>query len=165
MNTTPSYKIVGIVMLVLFVGTTYVGVRQRIRDKKTGVLLTKINALIGTNNTKLSAEKAFDLDFLNTVLGQSTKQVVVLKNQVATSIAKEIYSAWGSWYQGGDDEAKVYGVFRKLKDKIQVSQVAKAYQSAYGENLIDVLKNRFSTTEINQVLQIIKHLPNYRTRG
>ena len=50
-----------------------------------------------------------------------------------------------------------------MKDKVQVSQVAKVYQDTYSKNLIDTLKDRFDKEEITIVLNIIKALPNYRT--
>ncbi|GAK75611.1 hypothetical protein JCM19296_1203 [Nonlabens ulvanivorans] len=50
-----------------------------------------------------------------------------------------------------------------MKDKVQVSQVAKAYQETYSKNLIDTLKDRFDKEEITIVLNIVKALPNYRT--
>ena len=91
------------------------------------------------------------------------REVLVLKTSTASRYADQIHKAWGSWYEGGDDEEKVYGVFRKLKDKVQVSQVAKAYQETFSKNLIDTLKDRFDKSEITIVLNIIKALPNYRT--
>ncbi|MDN3492797.1 hypothetical protein [Winogradskyella bathintestinalis] len=100
---------------------------------------------------------------MNKVLQTVNREVLVLKTSTASRYADQIHKAWGSWYQGGDDEEQVYGVFRKMKDKVQVSQVAKAYQETYSKNLIDTLKDRFDKEEITIVLNIVKALPNYRT--
>lgn len=158
-----AYKIIGASIGTLFIGTTLLSIRKRSRDVRTGKLLSAIVAQIQPVNNGLGTQNAFDIHYLNKVLQAVNKQVLVLKTSSALGYANQIQNAWGAWYQGGDDEDKVYAVFRKLKDKVQVSQVAKAYQETYSKNLIDTLKDRFDKDEINIVLNIIKALPNYRT--
>jgi hypothetical protein len=161
MNLT--YKIIGASVGSLLIGTTFFSVRKRGRDLRTSKLLSAIQAQIQPISSGLTSQNAFDIHYLNKVLQTVNREVLVLKTSTASRYADQIYKAWGSWYQGGDDEEKVYGVFRKIKDKVQVSQVAKAYQETYSKNLIDTLKDRFEKDEITIVLNIIKALPNYRT--
>ena len=130
---------------------------------RTSKLLSAIQAQIQPISSGLTSQNAFDIHYLNKVLQTVNREVLVLKTSTASRYADQIYKSWGSWYEGGDDEEKVYGVFRKMKDKVQVSQVAKAYQETYSKNLIDTLKDRFEKDEITIVLNIIKALPNYRT--
>ena len=153
-----TYKIIG-----ASVGTTFFSMRKRSRDVRTSKLLTAIQAQIQPISSGLTSQNAFDIHFLNKVLQTVNREVLVLKTSTASRYADQIHKAWGSWYQGGDDEEQVYGVFRKMKDKVQVSQVAKAYQETYSKNLIDSLKDRFDKEEITIVLNIVKALPNYRT--
>lgn len=161
MNMT--YKIIGAGVGTLFIGTTFLSLRKRSRDKRTSKLLTAIQAQIQPIASGLTSQNAFDIHFLSKVLQTVNREVLVLKTSTAARYADQIHKAWGSWYQGGDDEEQVYGVFRQLKDKVQVSQVAKAYQQTYSKNLIDTLKDRFDKQEITIVLNIVKALPNYRT--
>lgn len=158
-----TYKIVGISTAILLLGTSAFSFRQRKRDKKTTDLLGIIQSKLTPSSNGLQAEKAFDINYLNKLLQQVSKKVLVIQRRVALQYAQQIHQGWGSWYQGGDDEAKVYAVFRKLEDKVQVSQIAKVYQETYSKNLIDVMKNRFSNSEIKMVLKIVEQLPNYRT--
>lgn len=158
-----AYKVIGASVGTLFLGTTLLSVRKRSRDIRTSKLLSAIKAQIQPISSGLMSQNAFDIHFLNKVLQTVNREVLVLKTSTASRYADQIHKAWGSWYQGGDDEEKVYGVFRKMKDKVQVSQVAKAYQETYSKNLIDTLKDRFDKDEITIVLNIIKALPNYRT--
>ena len=158
-----AYKIIGTSVGTLLVGTTLLSVRKRSRDVRTSKLLSAIKAQIRPISNGLMSQNAFDIHFLNKVLQTVNREVLVLKTSTASRYADQIHKAWGSWYQGGDDEEKVYGVFRKMKDKVQISQVAKAYQETYSKNLIDTLKDRFDKDEITIVLNIIKALPNYRT--
>jgi len=158
-----AYKILGVSVGTLLIGSTALTIRKRNRDERTGKLLSAIKAQIQPITNGLIAENAFDIHYLNKVLQAVNNKVLVLKISTASKYADQIHKAWGSWYQGGDDEEKVYGVFRKMKDKVQVSQVAKAYQDTYSKNLIDTLKDRFGKDEITIVLNIIKALPNYRT--
>lgn len=158
-----TYKIIGASVGTLFIGTTFFSMRKRSRDLRTSKLLTAIQAQILPISSGLTSQNAFDIHFLNKVLQTVNREVLVLKTSTASRYADQIHKAWGSWYQGGDDEEQVYGVFRKMKDKVQVSQVAKAYQETYSKNLIDTLKDRFDKEEITIVLNIVKALPNYRT--
>ena len=158
-----TYKIIGASVGTLFIGTTFFSMRKRSRDVRTSKLLTAIQAQIQPISSGLTSQNAFDIHFLNKVLQTVNREVLVLKTSTASRYADQIHKAWGSWYQGGDDEEQVYGVFRKMKDKVQVSQVAKAYQETYSKNLIDSLKDRFDKEEITIVLNIVKTLPNYRT--
>ncbi|QRM89521.1 hypothetical protein FG167_09860 [Lacinutrix sp. WUR7] len=161
MNLT--HKIIGVSVGTLLIGTTLFSVRKRSRDGRTSKLLSAIKAQIQPISNGLMSQSAFDIHFLNKVLQAVNREVLVLKTSTASRYADQIHKAWGSWYQGGDDEEKVYGIFREMKDKVQVSQVAKAYQETYSKNLIDTLKDRFDKDEITIVLNIIKALPNYRT--
>ncbi|MCH3884531.1 hypothetical protein [Tenacibaculum aquimarinum] len=158
-----TYKIIGASVGTLFIGTTFLSLRKRNRDIRTSKLMTAIQAQIQPITSGLNSQNAFDIHFLNKVLQSVNREVLVLKTSTASRYADQIHKAWGSWYQGGDDEEQVYGVFRQLKDKVQVSQVAKAYQETYSKNLIDTLKDRFDKQEITIVLNIVKALPNYRT--
>ena len=158
-----TYKIIGASVGTLFIGTTFFSMRKRSRDARTSKLLTAIQAQIQPISSGLTSQNAFDIHFLNKVLQTVNREVLVLKTSTASRYADQIHKAWGSWYQGGDDEEQVYGVFRKMEDKVQVSQVAKAYQETYSKNLIDTLKDRFDKEEITIVLNIVKALPNYRT--
>ena len=158
-----TYKIIGASVGTLFIGATFFSMRKRSRDLRTSKLLTAIQVQIQPISSGLTSQNAFDIHFLNKVLQTVNREVFVLKTSTASRYADQIHKAWGSWYQGGDDEEQVYGVFRKMKDKVQVSQVAKAYQETYSKNLIDTLKDRFDKEEITMVLNIVKTLPNYRT--
>ncbi len=134
--------------------------RNAQRDQKASTIFTRLQQLLDDASGQLQWEKAFDVGYPRTLPKRSNQSLLVLKPQVALRYANKIHSAWGSWYQGGDDEAKVYGVFRSLTDKVQISQVSKAYQGTYGKHLIEVIKQRFSQDEIKMLLQIIKSKPN-----
>ena len=148
---------------VLLIGSIVISNRNRKREKLTSKLLTAISTQIEPVKNGISAQNAFDIHYLDKVIQRVSGQILALKQSTANYYANQIRSAFGAWYQGGDDEEKVYGVFRKLKDKVQVSQVAKAFQGDDSKNLIDVLKDRFGTGEIKIVLEIINKKPNYRT--
>ena len=79
----------------------------------------------------------------------------------AKAYAKDLRDSWGIF---DDDEDKIKGVLRALKDQVQVSQVAFQYYQVSTKkiNLIDDLKSRLSTNEVGAVLDIVKKLPPYR---
>ena len=155
-----TLQITGGILGLAFIGTSLLSLRKRKQDRLANTLL---KTLINLNPVKgVENEEALNAKYVDSVLQGVPERVVVLKQSSAIRYANTIRSAFKPWYQN-DDEEKIYNVFRNLKDKVQVSQVSKAYQSEHGESLKDSLKNRFSKSEIKIVLQIISKLPKYRT--
>lgn len=154
-----ALPVVGLILA----GSIYGNVRRKRKDNIASELLREVTRIIKPATSGILSEDAFDIHYVDQVLSKVRATVLKLKTSVASKLAKRIHSAWGAWYQGGDDEDKVYGVFRELKDKVQVSQVAKAYQQLYKKNLIDKLNERFTKSEVKKVLDIVKPLPSYRT--
>jgi hypothetical protein len=115
MNLT--YKIIGASVGTLLIGTTMLSVRKRSRDIRTSKLLSAIQAQIQPISSGLTSQNAFDIHYLNKVLQSVSREILVLKTSTAARYADQIHKSWGAWYEGGDDEEKVYGVFRKMKDK------------------------------------------------
>ncbi len=155
-------EITGGLLGVSLVGWVAFKVNKNQKDKLASALMYEISKIVSPATNGLQAEDAFDTDYYNEVLRRVKGKVWVMKKRKASDHAARIHSAWGAWYEGGDDEGKVYGVFRALQDKVQVSQVAKAYQDDHGFNLIDKLNERFDETEVNKVLTIVQELPAYR---
>lgn len=163
MNKQTGLKIAGGVVGLLLVVTVASHIRRRQKDKLAAELLREISKVVKPSTEGLLSENAFDIHYENEVLKKVSGKILVIKQEVAVKYAERIHSAWGAWYEGGDDENKVYAVFRELKDKVAVSKVAKAYQNLYGENLIDKLYDKLDDNEIKIVLNIVKPLPAYRT--
>ena len=132
-------------------------------EMKKNTLAAKLTRAVSEHIEPATAgilsEHAFDIHLKAKVLEKVKGKIIVLKPDAALKYAQDIHGAWG-WFN--DDENVVYGVFRKLRDKVQVSQVANAYQTTYKENLIDVLYDKLAETEIKKVLAIVKPLPSYR---
>jgi len=146
----------------MLIGATYFAAQKRKRDRMAKEILGKLTTLLNPTTKGLIREAALDTSYVDTVLNTIPSKVVVLQKSTAIRYANEIHNAFKPWYLGGDIEEKVYAVFRSLKDKVQVSQVAKAYQNEHGLDLKDQLKDRFDTNEIKIVLGIVSRLPKYR---
>lgn len=97
---------------------------------------------------------------------------LLLKNDVASKYAKQIYDAFGFF---GDDEAVILGIFRALKTQSQVAWLAKVFKEKYKTDLLTFLqKGSFSAqiyrptssglnaSEMQQILNIIKSKPKYK---
>ncbi|WP_010182437.1 hypothetical protein [Aquimarina agarilytica] len=157
--TKPHIKTIAISSgIMVIAGLGFLQWRKQHRANKASLIYNELQQILD-GTYALQWEEAFDVEFINKIKRESNKTIQVLKPEVALQYAVKIKSAWGAWYQGGDDEAKVYSVFRALSDKVQISQVAKAYQDEYGKHLIEVIKNRFSEREIKVLLTIIKQKP------
>lgn len=140
----------------------YFNLKRKGQDKKAGTFLRKLSEIIKPETAGLLSEQAFDIHYTDELLKRVTGSVIKLKTSAANDLATVIHSAFQPWYYGGDDENKIYGVFRKLKDKVQVSQVAAAYEQVHGVNLLDKFNERLGGDEIAIILNIVKALPSHR---
>jgi hypothetical protein len=151
-------KVLGVLAGVGLCGSLYVILEHRRKDKLAATLLEELSKLFNPDTAGLAGEEAFDIHYADEVV-KKVNNVLIMKADAAQRLAKEIYSAW-SW--ANDNEDRIYNVFRSLKDKVQVSQVARAYKDAYKVNLIEVFRSKLSDNEIGQVLRIVNGLPRYR---
>jgi hypothetical protein len=155
-------NITGIGLGALLIGTTLLALRKKSRDQRARALLAILQVELQPASSGLTAQNAFDIHYLDKLLQTVQGEILVLKKSTTAAYAKQLHSAFKPWYQGGDDEDQVYSVFRRLKDKVQVAQVAQLYQEVYSKNLIDTLRSQLEKKEITRVLHIVKALPNYR---
>ncbi|WP_281989711.1 hypothetical protein [Aquimarina aggregata] len=151
----------GTVGLILM-GTTYIILRNKKRNTLANNLLSQLGKSLNPDSKGLERSAALDVNYVDRVFNSLSGKIVVLKESTATRYAHEIHKGFRPWYRGGDLEENIYAVFRNLKDKVQVSQVAKAYQREHKVNLRDQLKDHFDKDEIKTVLDIIGGLPKYR---
>ncbi|MCB9448695.1 MAG: hypothetical protein H6585_10160 [Flavobacteriales bacterium] len=133
--------------------------RKRKRDKKAVSFFGELERQISPATTGITESDAFDIYYWQKAPKQVGKSIIRLTDDAAKANAKKIYDAWGWW---DDDEDQVYGVFRSLKDKVQVSQVAYWYYKAHEINLIDDIRSRMSQSEVAKVMEIVGPKQQYR---
>jgi hypothetical protein len=75
----------------------------------------------------------------------------------ANMYAEELHNAMVGW---GTDEEAIYATFGKLYNKVNVSEVAAAYQVNYSQDLQSDLLNELSEKELVPLWDIINKLPN-----
>lgn len=153
-------KVVGGIIGIGLALSAYSHLLRKRKDKLATKLLNTLNRKFHPGTVGLKAEKAFDIYYIDHLKNNVKGSLLLLQPSAAAKYAADIHSAW-SWIN--DDENKVYAVFRKLKDKAQVAQIARAYQANFAANLIDQLNDQLSKKEIGKVLQIVTSLPDYRT--
>lgn len=141
----------------------WLGWRQKKREQRAAQIMRELSKLFHPATTGLLAENAFDVNYKEQVLKTTGQKVLTLKNEVALNHALTLHQAWKSWWLGGDDEQAIYGVFRMLQDKVQVSQIAAAYLKEFQINLIDKMHEKLDEQEIKNILDIVNPLPTYRT--
>ena len=96
--------------------------------------------------------------------------IIKLKDTYVTDARKELYNAikrvvgWGDDSGFGTNEEAIKAVFRSLKDKIQIAQVAQSYRNNYSENLLEALKGEMDvkSDDMKELFNIIKAKPNFR---
>lgn len=150
--TTRNISIAG--SLTVLVGIVAYAVQNSIRN---AAIIKKVNAILdGTGNYGDIRDfaKYFNPDFVQQIKAANPgKNLVLLADNRITEARKKIKDAWGTL---SDDEDVIYAVFRALGSGIQISQVAKSYQTNYGINLLDELNNKLSDSENQKLTEIIK---------
>lgn len=86
----------------------------------------------------------------------------LLNSASATLLAKNIYDSKGYF---NDDEDKLFGVFKSLKTKSQVSYLAEFFYKKYSKDLVAYLQTFLNDDEMARLKKIIDPLPNYKPRA
>lgn len=157
-------KVGGVLVTGLLSFSIYAHYRNKQRDELTSDFLSELRKELNPAAQGLPGLDALDESYLNKVkknlsAAGTAVTVLVMKNADAVRMAERIKNAWGTF---NDDEEAVYQVFRELKDKVQVSQLAGVYHQVYGVSLIEELKNKLDDSEIKIVVDIIKVKAAYR---
>lgn len=159
METKSKLKIAAGVATLMFAGSIYLGVRNRKRDHNAAVFFSELERYIAPGSVGLVESDAFNINYWQNLSKTLKKSYLMLKLAAADGYAKDIDSSWSIF---GDDEDKIYGVFRALKDHVQVSQVSDRYYKEKKINLIDDMRSRLAKDEVGEVLKIVNKLPPYR---
>ena len=110
--------------------------------------------------------KVFEgLNYINS-LKSTHPNIILLQNDPITDFRVKLNKAISGI---GTDADAVKAVFRNLKDKVQIAQIADSYQRNYNANLLDAIMDEFSFREgsanSNELLEIIKSKPDFRVAG
>lgn len=162
-RTNKKALIIGGVVTIagVWIGVAVFNKKRKNRDRLAIAFFSELQRDIAPDSVGLVESNAFDIRYWENVGKKIKKPMYMLTVASAKAYAKDIRDSWGVF---GDDEDKIKGVFRALKDQVQVSQVAFQYYQASTEkiNLIDDLKSRLSKDEVGEILEITKKLPQYR---
>lgn len=83
---------------------------------------------------------------------------MLMPQQGADYIAKQIWDSYGSWYSD-DNEEQMQGALKMIRYKTQYSQVASRFFSIYQEDLTAFLKEHFTSTELYPAWSYLDKLP------
>lgn len=126
------------------------------------------NELDGTGGygTIKDFAKVFEgISYINN-LKSTHPNIILLQNDPITAFRVKLNKAISGI---GTDTDAVKAVFRNLKDKVQIAQIADSYQRNYNANLLDAIMDEFSFREgsanSNELLEIIKSKPDFRVAG
>lgn len=115
---------------------------------------------IAIEQQQLSTQSAWNPNFWK------NKNSIILTNAAATNYVNQIWNSVG-WLQ--DDFEKVFGIFKTLKTKSQVSFLADKFLQLKQKDLLTWLlgggalsypADRFSADEVGQLIAYVNKLPN-----
>ena len=89
------------------------------------------------------------------------ENLIMLRGEFVTKFRKDLYDAIDGW---GTDTGAIKSVFSKLKDRVQIAQIADSYQRNYNENLLEALKGDMDVDDdtMKELLDIIINKPAFR---
>ena len=105
----------------------------------------------------LKTEGYFDPGFKNDLKQNNT--ILSLTPYGQKLYAEKIYKAKGVPYLTNDDEAAVYGVFRALNSKTQISYLSEYFINRYNKDLKTYLQSFLNQNEFGNVATICNKLP------
>lgn len=167
LNSTKSNQPLQIAMGVTLVGAVgfLLYKAHQITSLPTDAVDTATDALEDWGLKDTQAEKdtvekgvqsnAWDVNF------PTSPGALIFNQTEANEIVSIIYNAWGFF---DDDEEAVYAAIKKIRSKHQVSRIARAYSQKYNADLLEVLKDKLSTSELAVVMNHVLQLPNYLYR-
>lgn len=151
MNTSPIIPLVGAGILALGGYKLF---------QKLGLLKTKEDR--ETEKNIESAEKVPDSANFFSPTAKIPKGSLLLTAAGAAALAKKLMKARGFF---NDDEEAIYGIFRSLKTRSQITSLAFAFQKLYGKDLYFWLKAIMSAGELAVVVKIVNSKPKYKLNG
>lgn len=114
-----------------------------------GVIKTKEQKddKVASKENATSSKSAFNPGYYKTVPGAT-----LITRAKAEEYSKIIWDALGPWWTSGDDkEETVYGVFRQLKAKTQVSWLSEVFFKTYNRDLYGYLDQYLDDVELATV--------------
>ena len=138
------------------------------KDKKNtggvdgGVLTT--TGVLSNTLTEPNWENPYDMGYEKDVKAWvHPYKIYELGKKQGGSYAKELKAAYGGAWYLNDNEGAVQAVFEKIIDKVQVSNLSKAFWNCYQKDLWQYLSNFLTPNEMETYVQSpVKKLPNYR---
>jgi len=106
---------------------------------------------------QLKNENYFDSSYASDL--KKNNVILSLSDYGKSTYSKIIWDSKGIPYLTNDDEAAVYGVFRALKSKTQVSVLSEYFFIKYNKDLKAFLQSFLSKNEFGNVATICNKLP------
>lgn len=93
-----------------------------------------------------------DVDWFKPGMWQTIPAQRLYTTAYARSLAEKIHNSFGLLI---DKETQIFGVFRSLKDRANVSQIAFSYLAKYNKDLLGELLDRLNKSELQTIYNII----------
>lgn len=140
--------------------------REKHKDKGTIAGGVQTSRGSGQALTEPNWRNPYDMNYQKDVQEWiAPKKLRLLTRSEAETYAKQLKAAkGGAWYKD-DDEDAVAGVFaKKLRDKVAVASLSRAFWDLYKKDMWQHLSNFLSHKEMERYVHApVRKLPNYRT--
>ena len=163
MKVTKTQALVfgGLATAVIFLGAFTINRRKKKRDRAAVSFFGELERKISPESAGIEQSDAFDMNYFRKIYGENNGNIHLLTQKEGLKYAKQIKDAVGILW---DSDHVVTSVFRSLKSKVEVSQVAFWYWKENDLHLIDALQYDFKNI-LPEVMKIVTSLPTYTNKN
>ena len=167
MKLETKYIVIGGGVLVTLIGAYFI-----LRKKNDKGIVSSFDSVSGGSGHSSSKgdyisepdwDKPFDMNYKKHVESYLKREVKGLDSLTAKRYAKKLKDAKKPFYKTDDTEsvAQIFG--KSLKDKVQVSDLSRAFWNSYKLDLWKHLTTFLSSSELTRYIRKpLRVLPNYR---
>ena len=126
---------------------------------KFGLLPNADSAKQAANAQELDALAYFKPGYTKKLMkqnGWSKAKQTLLPTAGAVALAKQVKNSKGLF---NDNELALFSVFKTIRNKVQVSQLAQTFQQLYATDLVEYLRTFLNEAELARVYQLAEPLP------
>ncbi|MGB3467074.1 MAG: hypothetical protein WBA74_17465 [Cyclobacteriaceae bacterium] len=136
---------------------------KRTNGQQDNVIVAHSADGLATEVNEPNWQDPFDMNYSRHVNEWVNPKAIELNTYTADAYAKRIFKAKGKYWYHDDNEKVIEVIFGKeLKDKVQVSNVSRAFYARYRTDLFNYLKGFLSSSELKKLVTApVARLKNY----
>jgi hypothetical protein len=148
-------------LLIIAGGIASMAVTRSIRRREVDEIYRVLNSGAGFyGSIDDMAGTAFNPDYISRL--PKTLNIIKLSDSEVTKRRQELAKHLNVLYYNQNDHERVMSIFRGLSDQVQISQLARSFQTHEGKTLLSTLKSQMNNQRIKELYFEIRNYQPYR---